>query len=230
MEAGNTLLDDHVLALTGVARPKVCFIPTASGDADHYVVRFYREFAARAEVSHLSLFRRDRGAGAVEGDIASHLMEQDLVYVGGGSVLSLLGAWQAHGVDRILERAWRSGVVMCGLSAGSLCWFDEAQTAFHGPPERVAGMGLLPWSNCVHYDAEPERAIEFREAVASGEVGPGYGADDGAALHFVGTELSEVVSSRPKAGAVQVTAVDGQAVETRLPVRYLGTPRVALAA
>jgi dipeptidase E len=230
MEAGNTLLDDHVLSLTGVARPKVCFIPTASGDADHYVVRFYREFAARAEVSHLSLFRRDRGAGAVEGDIESHLMSQDLIYVGGGSVLSLLGAWQAHGVDRMLERAWRSGVVMCGLSAGSLCWFDEAQTAFHGPPQRVQGMGLLPWANCVHYDAEPERAVEFRQAIASGEIGSGYGADDGAALHFVGHELSEVVSSRPKAGAVHVTAVDGEAVETRLAARYLGVSRVALVA
>lgn len=230
MEAGNTLLDDHVLSLTGVARPKVCFIPTASGDADHYVVRFYREFAAKAEVSHLSLFRRDRGAGAVEGDIESHLMEQDLIYVGGGSVLSLLGTWRAHGVDTMIERAWRSGVMLCGLSAGSLCWFDEAQTAFHGPPERVQGMGLLPWSNCVHYDAEPERAIEFKEAIASGQIGPGYGADDGAALHFVGSELAEVISSRPKSRAFHVTAENGEAVETQLPVRYLGVPKVALAA
>lgn len=230
MEAGNTLLDDHALALTGVARPKVCFVPTASGDADHYLVRFYREFAARAEVSHLSLFRRDRSAGAIEGDIATHLLAQDLIYVGGGSVLSLLGAWRAHGVDAILERCWRSGVVLCGLSAGSLCWFDGALTAFHGPPERVEGMGLLPWANCVHYDAEPERSQEFRAAIAAGELGPGYGADDGAALHFVGTELAEVVSSRPKARGYHVEAVDGQAVETELSCHYLGSPRIALAA
>jgi len=230
MEAGNTLLDDHVLSLTGVARPKVCFIPTASGDADHYVVRFYREFAARADVSHLSLFRRDRGAGAVEGDIESHLMQQDLIYVGGGSVLSLLGAWKAHGVDLILERCWRAGVVMAGLSAGSLCWFEEALTAFHGPPEHLLGMGLLPWANCVHYDGEPERSAEFRAAIASGELGPGYGADDGAALHFVGTELAEVVTSRPKSRAYRVEAACGQAIETELPYRYLGAPRIALVA
>lgn len=230
MESGNPLLDDHVLGLTGAERPRVCFVPTASGDADHYVVRFYRAFAGRVEASHLSLFRRDRGGGAVEGDIAAHLLAQDLIYVGGGSVLSLLGTWRAHGIDRILEECWRSGVVLCGLSAGSLCWFGEALTAFHGPPSRVEGLGLLPWSNCVHYDAEPERSQEFRAAIAAGEIGTGYGADDGAALHFVGAELAGVVGSRPAARAVRVEAVGGEAVETPLPVRYLGAPRVALAA
>src|SRR6059036_2949651 len=89
-EWGNTLLDDHVLALTGVDHPRVCFLPTASGDADHYVVRFYRAFACRADASHVSLFRRDPGGGAVEGDVGSHLLAQDLVYVGGGNVVSLL--------------------------------------------------------------------------------------------------------------------------------------------
>lgn len=230
MESGNPLLDDHVLGLTGAVRPKVCFIPTASGDADHYVVRFYRRFSTIAETSHLSLFRRDRGGGAVEGDIESHLMAQDLIYVGGGSVLSLIGAWMAHGIDRILERCWRSGVVLCGLSAGSLCWFREALTAFHGPPEVVRGVGLLPWSNCVHYDAEPERAVEFRAAIASGQLCSGYGADDGAALHFVGDELAEVVTSQERARAFRVEGVAGEAIETALQTRYLGAAAVSLAA
>src|SRR3954464_6419338 len=128
MDAGNPLLDRYVLDLTGVQRPRVCFVPTASGDADHYVVRFYRRFAPIAECSHLSLFRRDKGAGAVEGDIERRLLAQDLIYVGGGSVLSLLGTWRAHGVDAMLRRAWRRGIVLCGLSAGSLCWFAEAAT------------------------------------------------------------------------------------------------------
>ncbi len=230
MESGNPLLDDHVLGLTGVQRPKVCFIPTASGDADHYVVRFYRRFSTIADTSHLSLFRRDRGGGAVEGDIESHLMAQDLIYVGGGSVLSLIGAWMAHGIDRILERCWRAGVVLCGLSAGSLCWFREALTAFHGPPEVVRGVGLLPWSNCVHYDAEPERAVEFRAAIASGQLCSGYGADDGAALHFVGGDLAEVVTSRERARACRVEGVGGEAIETALQTRYLGATAVPLAA
>ncbi len=228
MESG-PLLDDHVLRLTGVERPRVCFLPTASGDADHYVVRFYRAFAARAEASHASLFRRDRGGGAVEGDLRAHLLAQDLIYVGGGSVVSLLGTWLAHGVDHILEEAWRGGTVLCGLSAGSLCWFEDAVTAFHGAPRAVRGLGLLPWSNCVHYDGEPERRQGFLAYIGAG-MRTGFGVDDGAALHFVGTELAGVVASRPSAGAVRVAAVGGEAVETRLSARYLGAPAAVLAA
>jgi peptidase E len=226
MEAGNPLLDDYVLEVTGVDRPKVCFIPTASGDADHYVVRFYREFSARAECSHVSLFRRDKGAGAVEGDLQRHLMAQDLIYVGGGSVLSLLGTWRAHGVDQMIKRAWRSGVVLCGLSAGSLCWFSEAITAFHGPPEPVRGLGLLPHSNCVHYDGEAVRGEVFRDLIADGRMREGYAAQDSAALHFEGRELLRAVSSKPDARAFRISK-DG---EHPLAVEYLGARKLAAAA
>ncbi len=227
MEWGNTLLDEHVLALTGAERPRVCFLPTASGDADHYVVRFYRAFSAeRCDPSHISLFRRETGVG----DPRAHLLTQDLVYVGGGSLASLLGTWRAHGFDALLREAWHAGVVLCGGSAGSLCWFAHALSAFHeGPPVRIEGLGLLPWSNAVHYDDESGRRGAFLDAVAGG-FPAGFGVGDGAALHFVGTELAEVVSSRPGARALYV-APDGAggAAELELPVRYLGDPRVATA-
>jgi dipeptidase E len=226
MESGNPLLDDYVLASTGAERPRVCFVPTASGDADHYVVRFYRRFAAVAETSHVSLFRRDKGGGAVEGDLEAHLLQQDLIYVGGGSVLSLLGTWRAHGLDTILKRAWRRGVTLCGLSAGSLCWFSEAITAFHGPPQPVRGLGLLPHSNCVHYDGEAQRGEVYRRMVAEGRMREGYAAQDGAALHFEGRELLRVVSSRATAQAYRISA-DG---EHPLAVQYLGEPAASLAA
>jgi dipeptidase E len=222
MEWGNTLLDDHVLALTGVARPKVCFLPTASGDADHYVVRFYRAFSAsRCEPSHISLFRRETGVG----DPRAHLLDQDLIYVGGGSLVSLIGTWRAHGLDEALAEAWRAGVVLCGGSAGSLCWFSEAVSGFHeGPPRRLEGLGLLPWSNAVHYAQEPGRQGAFQRAIADG-MAPGYGVGDGAALHFVGTELHEVVGSRPEAQACHVSlGRRGKVAERSLAVRYLGDP------
>ena len=213
MEAGNALLDEHAMALTAVECPRVCFLPTASGDADHYIVRFYRAFpAGRCQPSHVSLFRRDGGAC----DLADHLLAQDLVYVGGGSVISLLGTWNAHGVDGMLRRAWEAGVVMAGLSAGSLCWFEQGVTAFHGESAPVRGMGFLPHSNAVHYDDKPERRAAYLRAVADGMT-PGYGTGDGAALHFVGSELAEVVTSRPHARAFHVTG-DG---ETELGTRYL---------
>ena len=230
MEAGNPLLDDYVLGLTARDRPRVCFVPTASGDADHYIVRFYRAFGAgRCEPSHISLFRRDRGVGAVEGDLAEHLLSQDLIYVGGGSVISMLGAWRAHGLHEVLAQAWRAGTVLCGLSAGSLCWFSEAVTAFHGSPQRVEGLGLLPWSNCVHYDGESSRRREYLRFVGDG-MGPGYAADDGAALHFVGTELADVVCSRPGKAAHRVAVHDGEVVEERIEGRYLGAAPAVLAA
>ena len=229
-EWGNTLLDEYVLSLTGVERPRVCFLPTASGDADHYVVRFYRAFpASRCEPSHISLFRRETGVG----DPLAHLMAQDLVYVGGGSLVSLLGTWRAHGIDHALRAAWQAGVVMCGGSAGSLCWFSHAVSGFHeGPSRMIEAMGLLPWSNAVHYDDEPGRREAFRKAVAGG-IPAGYGAGDAAGLHFLGTELERVVSSRPGARAFHVSRdARGGVRERKLPVRYLGavTAGEALAA
>jgi peptidase E len=229
MEAGNALLDEYVLGLTNVARPKVCFLPSASGDADHYIVRFYRAFpAGRCEPSHVSLFRRDKGAG-LGCDVAEHLLAQDLIYVGGGSVMSLLGVWRAHGLDDVLRQAWRQGTVLCGLSAGSLCWFSEAVTAFHGPAQRVPGLGLLPYSNCVHYDGEPGRRDSYHQFLAGG-MRPGYAAGDGAALHFCGESLARVVSSRPKASAYWVEEVGGDVSEVALQVRWLGASRTLTAA
>jgi peptidase E len=220
LESDNTLLDDHVLRLAGVPRPRVCFLPTASGDADHYIVRFYRAFnASRCEPSHLSLFRRESSIP----DVRAHLLAQDVIYVGGGSVVSLLGTWRAHELDLVLREAWLSGVVMCGGSAGSLCWFSRAVSGFHtGEPRIVEGLGFLPWSNAVHYGAEPGRRETFHRAITAGMVA-GYAAGDGVALHFVGSELTDVVASRPEAQAYFVSADPHGAVsERQLPPRYLG--------
>ena len=119
--------------------------------------------------------------------------------------------------------------MLCGLSAGSLCWFSEAITAFHGRPQRIEGLGLLPWSNCVHYDGEPGRRTEYLASVVDGMM-PGYAAEDGAALHFVGSELDRVVSSRPGARAYRVEAVDGAARETPLQPVCLRDERDLVAA
>lgn len=224
MEWGNTLLDDFVLSLSGQEKPKVCFLPTASGDADHYVVRFYRAFAASVcEPSHISLFRRETGVG----DPREHLLSQDIIYVGGGSLVSLLGTWRAHGIDEILEEAWKAGVILCGGSAGALCWFSNALSGFHeGPSREIEALGMLPWSCAVHYHEERGRRQSYLDAVGDG-LPSGYGAGDSAALHFVGTELMEVVSSRPRARASFVTTDDdGDVIEHELPVRYLGVPSV----
>ncbi len=218
MERGNPLLDEYVLGLARGERPRVCFLPTASGDADHYIVRFYNAFpASRCEPSHVSLFRRETGVG----DIHQHLLAQDLIYVGGGSVISMLGAWHAHGLDRTLRAAWESGTVLCGLSAGSLCWFEEGVAAFHGEATKVHGLGLLPGSNSVHYDGERSRGCAYRRMLLDG-MAPGLAAEDGTGLHFVGPQLERVVSSRPGARAFRMRRVNGRVVKTALPAEYLG--------
>ena len=216
MESGNPLLDDYVLGLTGKECPRVCFLPTASGDADHYVVRFYRAFAAPScEASHISLFRREQGPD----DLREHLLSQDLIYVGGGSVISLLGVWRAHGIDEILREAWERGIVLCGLSAGSLCWFAEGVSGFHGEAQRIEGMGLLPFSNCVHYEREGSRRSAFHRAILDG-MAPGYAANDGAALHFIGSELASVVASRPASRGYRVDSAGDRIIEFQLATSY----------
>src|SRR5918996_5914174 len=222
MEAGNPLLDEFVLELTGSSRPRVGFLPQASGDADHYIVRFYRAFESeRCRPSHLSLFRRSRCSG----DPREYLLDQDLIYVGGGSIRSLIGVWRAHGIDTILREAWERGIVLCGLSAGSLCWFAEGVSTFHGPPERVEGLGLLPWSNTVHYASEPARRDALHRWLVEG-LPPAYAADDGAALHFVGADVAQVVASRPEARAYRIELVHGRAVTTKLGTRFLADSEV----
>ncbi len=223
MEAGNPLLDEFVLRLTGRERPNVCFLPQASGDADHYIVRFYRAFGAeRCVPSHLSLFRRLRSPR----EPRNHLLAQDLIYVGGGSIRSLLGVWRAHGIDEILREAWELGVILCGLSAGSLCWFAEGVSTFHGSAERVEGLGLLPWSNTVHYSSEPQRRDAYHRWLRDG-MQPGYAADDGAALHFIDGDLAQVVASRVDARGYRVECQVGRVVTTRLATRYLGDDTAA---
>ncbi len=215
-EAGNPRLDDYILSLTGRSLPRVCFLPTASGDADHYVVRFYNAFRDRAQPSHLSLFRRERGVG----DIRTHLLSQDVIYVGGGSLISLLAVWRAHGIDAILREAYDRGVVLCGLSAGSLCWFAEAVSGYQGEVNRVPGLAFLSHSNAVHY-CDGERRVAFHRHLLDG-MPSGYAAEDGAALRFAGDELIEVVSSRPGVSAFRLERVGRRVAETRLDARYLG--------
>jgi peptidase E len=218
MEAGNPLLDDYVMGLSDRRRPRICFLPTASGDADHYITRFYRAFcASRCEPSHVSLFRRDSDIR----DAREHLLSRDVIYVGGGSVVSMLGAWRAHGLDVTLREAWESGVILCGLSAGSLCWFAEGVTAFHGAPVAIEGLGFLPWSNCVHFDGGPGRQAAYRQFLAEGMC-QGYAAEDGTALHFAGERLLRVVTSRPAARAYRMRRQGGRVVRRALAATYLG--------
>ena len=135
-------------------RPRICLLPTAGGDSEHQIRRFYEAYGDRlCEPSHISLFR----LGRQPVPLREHLLAQDAVYVGGGSLVNLLAIWRAQGLDAILHEAWEAGVVLAGLSAGSMCWFQWGVTTSSGEPQTAAGLGFLPGSNSVHHDSEPAR-------------------------------------------------------------------------
>ncbi|MBA2764194.1 MAG: peptidase E [Thermoleophilaceae bacterium] len=205
-------LEDYVVSMIEAAAPRICLLPTAGGDCEQQIQRFQLAFRARGcEPSHVSLFR----LGEQPIDLREHLLAQDAIYVGGGSLLNLMAIWRAHGLDAILREAWEAGIVLCGVSAGSMCWFEYGITSSYGPPAPVAGLGLLPGSNSVHFDTQPHRRLVFREQVAAG-LAAGFGADDGVGLRFDGTTLAEVVTARRGGQAWRVEMRRGEVVETPL--------------
>lgn len=211
-------LDELVLRLTDVPRPRVCLLPTAGGDSEHQIRRFYETYGDRlCEPTHISLFRLGRRPVPLR----EHLLSQDAVYVGGGSMVNLLAIWRAQGLDAILREAWEAGVVLAGLSAGSMCWFEWGVSTGSGQPAPVRGLGLIGGSNSVHHDSEPARRPVYLDAIRSGEIPPGFAVDDGAALIFRDRNLTEVVSARRSAAAYEVD----RAGERPLPARSLAPDR-----
>jgi dipeptidase E len=222
MEPENPSLDEYVLSLAPVREPRICLLPTAGGDSDDQIHRFYTAFRDRlCEPSHVSLFR----LGALPVPLSERLLAQDIIYVGGGSMVNLLALWHAHGLDEILREAWHGGVVLAGISAGSMCWFQHGITKSSGAPAPSPGLGFLPGSNSVHYDGEPERRPVYLAAVQDGTLPAGYGVQDGVGLLFRGTRLAEVVSSQPQARAYRVASGDGGPLEHELEPRVLARAR-----
>lgn len=222
---GNEALRDYILGLPGVKRPRLCLLPTASGDPEEQIAAFRRSLAdSDCEVSHISLFRLEESGGQLE----DRLLEQDIVYAGGGSMVNLMAIWQAHRIDVALTRAWERGVVICGQSAGAMCWFEYGISRSQGEARPVKGFGLLPGSLCVHYHSDPERRRAFLHGV--GLVLPaGWGADDQAGVLFAGTAVEAAVSGR--AGArVSYVQPDGEGgtTEEPVPARRLEDPRPAI--
>ncbi|HEU5142701.1 MAG TPA: peptidase E [Solirubrobacterales bacterium] len=206
-------------------RPRICLLATASGDPADQIGRFYAAFGERpCEPSDVSLFRL--GRRPVE--LRDHLLAQDLIYVGGGSLLNLLAVWDAHELGAILSLAWRQGIVLAGQSAGAMCWFEAGITKSSGRPEPGAGLGLLTGSLCVHYTDEPDRRAAYLAAVSAG-MPSGYGLDDYAGLLWEGSSTPSAVTAQRGARAYRVTTDNdnGEVSELPLPSRFLPAPAPA---
>ena len=216
-DSGNDKLERYIVDSCGKAKPRVCFVPTATGDDLSYIVRFYETYARLGVATDvLRLFRR------TPVDLRDYLAPFDIVHIGGGNTRSMLAVWQHYGFDRVLNEAWQRGTVLCGSSAGSICWFEHGLTdSLAGSLTAMPALGFLAGSNCPHYDGEAERRPTYEGLIARGEIEPGYACDDGAALHYVGTDLRAAIASRQTAHAYRVDLVDGRARETKLEMNRL---------
>jgi dipeptidase E len=217
-ETHSSLLDRYILSLTAKKKPRVCFLPTASGDSPEYVERFYRAFKKLGvSASHVSLFQAARLP-------ATKLLEdQDIIYVGGGNTRNMLVLWKEWGVDSALRKAYASGTILAGTSAGAICWFEQGLTDSNpGGYTAMNAMGWLKGSFSPHFDSEPLRRPMYRNLIRLGKMKAGYAVDDGVALHFVDNTLTHVVSSLPKAGARYLERRYGELHEMKLSPQRLG--------
>lgn len=215
----------HAVDLSGVdgRRPRVMYVGTAIGDAEHFTARMSE--AARVagfDLTPLHLFPMPN----LE-DVEGAVLDQDVVWVMGGSVANLLAVWRVHGLDAIFRRAWETGVVLSGVSAGSICWFQGGATDSFGPELRplTDALGFLPYGNGVHYDSDKGRRPLVHQLVADGTLPTTHCTDDGVGLVYRGTELVEAVAEVAGKGAYLVARDGDSAVEERMEPRLLPRQR-----
>ncbi len=196
-------LYDYVLDVTGKERPRLMWVPTASREDPEGFTYFHDQFGDRGVLSNLRTYPWPPS------DLRELILSQDAICVSGGNTANMLAIWNVHGIDDLLREAWEQGVVLWGASAGMICWFEAGVTDSFGPQlEGMDCLGFLAGSACPHYDGEEKRRPRYRELIDGG-FREGIAADDGVALHYVGTELTEIVTCRPSATAYRVTR-DGE--------------------
>lgn len=217
MEPDNGLLDKYILNLALKEKPKICFFGTASNDGPEYREMFYKFFNEQyCEPSHLSFAEPPE-------NIEEFIMKQDIIHVGGGNTKLIMEIWKKHGVDKIMKKAWESGIILTGMSAGAICWFEDGITnPSPGVLTRLECTGILDGSFCPHYDDRAELKSAFHKLILDGILKEGYGVEDGAAVHFIDNEPIRTVTSRPNAKAYKVKKVRNRISEHKLESVYLG--------
>lgn len=218
MEPENPLLDLYILNQSNSEKPKVCFLGTASGDSEDYINRFYKSFEKlNCKPDHLSLFKPKVSK------IQDFLLSQDIIYVGGGNTKNMMVLWKEWEINKILKKAYKKGIILSGVSAGAICWFEHgASDSIPQRLTRVNGLGFIEGSTCPHYDGEEIRKPEYRRLLKGQKVKSGIALDDGAGIHFINEEIHKVISSRPNAKAYKLYRENKEIIEKELLTEYLG--------
>lgn len=206
----NLKIEKYVLAQAKKEKPKVCFLPQASHETQDYIVKFFETFCdLGAEPSWISLF------GRVEDTWRQTLLEQDIIYVGGGNTKSMLALWKAWGMDQVLMEAYQKGTILSGVSAGAICWFEQGITDSVWPLGVIDGLGFIKGSCCPHFDSEKERQSVYRDKVNTGVVKPGIALEDGTAAHFINGDLNGIIKSDESKKAIQINAGSENLIKTQ---------------
>jgi dipeptidase E len=227
MERCASMLDSFFVETAGVRRPRICFIPTGGGDPEEGLAKYYRAFSKfDCRLSHLAFFRKPRPGAIPLNEIEQRLLAHDAIYVGGGNTRSMLAVWREWGLDRALRKAWVSGILLGGMSAGAICWFEFGATdSVRGPGRSTAlpCLGFLPGSCSPHFDGESHRREDFRRLILSGELPAGIGIDDGVAVLYENRKIKEIVSNKPGPTAYRASRNGRSVVLEALPARHLAS-------
>ncbi len=210
----------EIIKLTGKERPKICFLPTASGDSEQGIIRWYElVHDLSVEPSVQKVWISSYNQKVTFEDV---LLNVDAIVVGGGNTLNMIAIWKAQGIDKILEKALKKGIILAGGSAGSLCWFDNGTTDSR-PIELsvVEGLGFLPYSHCPHYHSEEYRRPLYFKNIENGIFKPGYAIDDKAGIIFKNGKVFKVLTVTDKDNAYFVSLKNGKAVEEKLEATLL---------
>ena len=205
----SNLIEQYILDQTSQVKPNICFIPTATGDLDPYIVNYYSVFSKlNCHPSHISFFKRTI-------DLEEHIAKQDIIFVGGGNTKSMLAVWKEWGLDTILKKAYDNGIIMSGVSAGAICWFEHGLTdSWASELKLMECMNFIPGNCAPHYDEEAERRPATKKLLVSKEIDFMYGIEGGAALHFINEKPNLTVRFNDNKQAYNVKISDNQLVET----------------
>ena len=186
---GSLEIEKYIISLVNKRNPRICFIPTASGDNDLYKLNFYRAFSKlNCVTSHIDFFSRTENLEEI-------VLTQDIIYVGGGNTKSMLAVWKEWKLDALLHKAYLKGTILCGVSAGSICWYEKGVTDSWASNLSILDcLSFLKGNNCPHYDGEKDRRPSVHNFIKDGKIDSCYASDDGAALHFINGELYKSVS------------------------------------
>ncbi len=205
-------IEKYILEQSKKETPNICFIPTATGDDESYKVSYYSTLTKlNCNPSHLDLFKRTP-------NLESMIMKNDIIFVGGGNTKSMLAVWRDWGLDIILKRAYESGIVMSGVSAGAICWFDKGITDSWANKLNILDcLGFTKGSCCPHYDEEAERKPSLSKFILNKEINDCYAVEGGCALHIVNDEVYKAVSFKENKNALLVKSENEQIIESILP-------------